>query len=206
MLSAVVSQRLPVSTPIEYSLDNGFTEDVFGFIKQHQPRVVWMAVPNTLERKPPFDTRLAELTKIADWRRKGGHAFAVTCPYHGLARTNSDLICLINKPGVFRSVVFGDSTTEAYMVIQNLSPDLFTPADQYSHIKDQNVNYEGVGVDMTPHQAEVVSCLLAEHFTGSPQASVANISLFSDICMDLNVEEMALLNEDTIMVKMMSVN
>ena len=80
--------------------------------------------------------------------------------------------------------MFGDSSTEAYMVVHNLSPDLFTPADHYFQIKDQTVNYEGVGVDMTPHQAEVVSCLLAEHFSGTPQASVANISFFSDICLD----------------------
>ena len=135
------------------------------------------------------------MTKIADWRRRNGYSFAIMCPYYGLARFNKDLECLTKKSGVHRSLLFGDQKTEAYMLVHNLSPDLFKPADQYTHLKDTVPEYAGVGVDMTPQQAEAISSLLAEHFTGTPQASVANISLYSDILDDLNVEEMAFLND-----------
>ena len=141
-----------------------------------------MAVPNSLTANANYLKRVKEITKLADWRRRLGQAFVVISPFYGLAKDNLDINSLASKPGVLRSTIFGDDTQEAYMVWHNLAPETFNLAYRSTPFDGPVAVYHGAPVDVTPYQAEAISCMLAEHFTGMLQAPVADVSLFSDIC------------------------
>ena len=91
-------------------------------------KVVWMSTPNDVEPSKAYNLRLAELSKIAEWRNPFGHSLALCTPYHGLGRLSVDLCYLRDQRGVKRSIALGTEIDEAYMVLHNFPEPLFRPA------------------------------------------------------------------------------
>ena len=150
MLSAVVSERMPVCSSLFYDCQNGFSVDAHAYLTAMKPKVVWMSTPNDVEPSEAYNLPLAELAKIAEWRNQFGKSFALCTPYHGLGRFSADLCHLRDQPGVQRSIVFGTEIDEAYMVLHNFPEPLFRAAHGWTALEKELSTIRSCPVDTTP--------------------------------------------------------